>query len=373
MSDQYTRITCGGSPFETTAPVVGLLFGQHTEKGKNAASAAPSLPPQLEINDADDIPVDLSETAATQVSLHTAVFPKHAVVGWYRATLTDDQPTQADLVLTQKLQAHYQSSLKVAAIEGQQQGQQPPSSETSNSPFVFALLQVPTATPPRDPSADDDASKKVAGVQDDDDDQFPLTLYEVSSNALVALENWTLETSSAERIAVERVVREQPVQQRAQHHAADGSTDSKRSSPFMDQCDQIQLSLQAIQERLAVLRQFLKETQANTSPKKSSISIVRQVQGLLYQLGPVSVVASTAATTSSSINSLDAIRALSGGQAAGEVATSGDPNGHYPPMVLQQLAVLAKTVDTIQSYTEKFRVSHEAPTHHRIAREIRRF
>jgi len=267
MADQYTRITCGGSPLDRTDPVVGLLFGSDQEGH------------QLQITDAEDIPVDASEAATRQVSLHRAVFPQHKVVGWYRASL-DDQPVPNDLVLTKQLQEHYQG------------------------PLIFALLQVPT-----------DASEK---------DELPLTVYELSSDqrVLVNLERWTLQTSDAERIAVERVVREQPQRQ--------------SRSVFVEQTKSYQQSLLAIQERLAILVQFLRDTQDGKIPVHHAL--LRQVQGLLLELGPIS------ATTVAS-----------------------------QPDILQQLAVLAKTVDTVQEYTDKFRIVHETTGRPMTSREVRRF
>ena len=87
MSDQFTRISCGGSPLEKDAPVVGLLFG-NKDNGV------------LQIQDADDIPTDTLDTTTLQVGLHRAVFPQHSVVGWYRVALDDEQPSPSDLQTT---------------------------------------------------------------------------------------------------------------------------------------------------------------------------------------------------------------------------------------------------------------------------------
>ena len=91
MSDQYTRVSCGGSPLDKDAPVVGLLFGCKDVDGV------------IQIRDADDIPTDVSESSTKQVNLHRAVFPQHSVFGWYRVSLQDEEPTTNDLRITQQL------------------------------------------------------------------------------------------------------------------------------------------------------------------------------------------------------------------------------------------------------------------------------
>lgn len=281
MSDQYTRITCGGTPLAATDPVVGLLFGTFIDN-------------HLAVADADDIPTDASEAAQRQVSLHQAVFPQHSVIGWYRVSQTDEQPSAEDLVLTKQLQQHYQTS----------------------HPLLFSLLQVPS-------SATDD---------------LPLMLYRLgeSSTVLEALEDWHLSTSDAERIAVERVMREQP--QRSGQNAKPGAKVPVESA-FIHGTEELQHSLQAIQDRLGILHTFLSDTQSGKIPFDPTL--MRSVQRLLWQAGPLACAPGLPADQST----------------------------------LEQLAFLTKTVDAVQSYTEKYRKVSEstAMSQPMARREQRRF
>lgn len=268
MSDQYTRIVCGGSPLSTDAPVVGLLFGTHDGT--------------LKIMDADDIPTEPAD-ATMQISLHQAVFPLHHVVGWYRVSL-DNHPTAQDVHLTQSLQQHFQP-------EGR---------------FLFALLQVQSTN-----------------------ETLPLTLYEVddaTGPVLIATENWQLETSEPERIAVERVVREQPSQQ---------ETMDESYSAYGSQATTLHHSLESMHERLVLLITFLEEIEKGVIP--TDHALLRHVQGLVCQLGPLM-------TT---------------------------PQSEENPMLLSHLAVIAKAVRDVQCYTEKFRSMHENRSV--TTREPRRF
>lgn len=258
MSDQYTRITCGGSPLNQSDPVVGLLFGSYDQNEST-----------LQITDAEDIPVDRSDAAKNQVSLHQAVFPLHIVVGWYRVTNSDSLRDE-DLTLTNDLIAHYQSEESI----------------TNNGPFVFGLLQL-----------------------NSEKDELPLSLFK-SDNRVFLNIPWKLETAKMEQVAVERVVREHPT------HGAE-------SSVFVQHTKTIQDSLSAVQDRLQVLIKFVEDTKAQIIP--TNHALLRDVNSLLLQLGPIGAIE---------------IQPKDG--------------------TLEQIAIFAKTVDAIQSYTEKFRIVHEA-------------
>jgi COP9 signalosome complex subunit 6 len=267
MSDQYTRITCGGSPLTPDSPVVGLLFGTDHDH-------------HWQIKDADDVPVDASESATTLIGLHQAVFPQHRVLGWYRVTSDDSEPLERDLVLTKQLAEHYQ-----------------------RRNFVFGLLQVPRS----------DAITAANAHDEVDQDELPLTLYQVhGGSALVAIPAWTLTTSDAEKIAVERVVRE-----KTKH-----PTDSR----YVQQTKQTQQSVENIQHRVDVLVQFLEDTVNGTLPHNPAL--LRKVQSLVWHLGPV--------------------------------AATRPPRGLALEKGLQQLAILAQTVHAVQIFTDKVRVLAEA-------------
>jgi hypothetical protein len=336
MSDQYTRITCGGSPLDKTAPVVGLLFGNVDGDGV------------LQLKDADDIPTDLSETSILQVDLHRAVFPQHNVVGWYRVS-KEEEPTPNDLKVTQQLQQHYHChppEEKDTETPTLTQTQPTPPPPPPQMPLIFCLLQVQTQT-----------TQSESNKQDDDEDaeaahnltqELPINLYELhtttstSSNSLaladddsptptattsttilLGLSHWDLETSDPERIAVERVMREQPLE-------------ANQASTFCTQSQSVQHSLSSMKDRIAYLVSFLQDTaQGKIDPH---YSLLRDVQGLVYSLGPL------AAATRDCDESQDAL-------------------------LLSHLAAVAKTTSAVQSYTDKFRLLQE---NRALGKELRR-
>lgn len=284
MSDQFTRITSGGSPLPSDAPVVGLLFGSLDDSQV------------LQIRDADDIPTEISDATKTQVDLHRAVFPQHTVVGWYRVSDSDDEPTSSDLQLTKQLKEHYAAS----------------------SPFCFCLLQF-----------DVEESQSVLTTSSTIQEELPINLYELHSVngnwVLLGLSNWQLETSEPERIAVERVMKEQP-------------PEATKTDPYTSRMKSLQHSFLSMKDRIQILVDFLDQTQQGTIPFNPSL--LRQVQSLLYSLGPLSSCASAAAPTVQS----DAL-------------------------LLSHLAMIAKAVSAVQSYTGKFRVVHESKS---TGKELRR-
>mmetsp|Transcript_15470 Transcript_15470/g.21547 ORF Transcript_15470/g.21547 Transcript_15470/m.21547 type:complete len:438 (+) Transcript_15470:29-1342(+) len=435
MSDQYTRVTCGGSPLSCDAPVVGLLFGKMesakdhqqqqqaqsqsqqqaaSEDGKssNLEGSGVGGGTTLEIRDAEDIPTEISENTAQQISLHQAVFPQHHVVGWYRvakkntkknskdpqgdskvssadaAVVVEDTvmtPTEQDLLLTKQLQHHYASK-----------------DTTTPGGFIFGLLQVPSDEEIAN-TAQSSSSSSNSG------DQLPLSVYQVktlpssssessaSTSFLYALENWQLETSEVERIAVERVVREQP-----QHHhstassKAATSTSTKAStakaataaaatdqddentsesvistsSAYATHATSISTSLEAMEQRLEILVEYLQkfnpEREQPRSAKENNeggetdvpeeesgqvnLEILREIQGLVYQLG--------------------AVEAFSEQQQQ-QQQNGGGQEGDSDALLLSHLGAVAKTVCAIQGYTDKFRTLTESRPI--SGRDMRRF
>lgn len=286
MSDQYTRVTCGGSPLSPEAPVVGLLFGFSSSTPSNTLKNI-----CLDIREADDIPIDSTQaTHQQQVSLHQAVFPQHSVVGWYRVS-SNPLVTPDDLRLTQRLQQHY-------APQGQQR-------------FVFSLLQVPEA------STDTD----MATTSPESSSMLPLTLYQLDDSSeqqpvLVALPHWDLETLDAERIALERVVREPP--------SSSFSKEEQPPSSYRTHLESLQESLGCARERLAVLVDWLEGVSENGSLEDYPHALLRQVASLLYELGPL--VAHTP-------------RQLQ--------------QANHEESLLSHLAVASQTLATLQAYTTK--------------------
>lgn len=141
MSDQNARVTCDGSPLPSNDPVVGPLLGWYgttTPMAAAAAGTSTSTTGWLRITDANDIPINCSDTAATQVSLHQAVFPQQKVVGWYRvatSTITMDSSELAAAVSNDEpLFLHRykypRTNLLRVRMENQKQ-QQPPRTTTT--------------------------------------------------------------------------------------------------------------------------------------------------------------------------------------------------------------------------------------------------
>ena len=258
MSDHYTRVTTGGSPLKKDAPVVGILFGHGSA-----------------IVDAEDIPLDDPTKA---VELHQAVFPQNVVVGCYRVTQTEGEPTADDIRQVQALQEAFGGS-------------------SSSSSLYFGLLQVN----PKDNGNINNSNQE---------ENLPLQLFTLQDNVLVAVEDWHLTTAAtAERIAVERVLRDKPAQ---------------------DQENEINQAWMALDARLQQLMEYLPTTTTSASPTAEHLELWRQVQGLLAQAHLLRTDAVSSSSSSSSNNLLP-----------------------------QKVAVLAKTVDAIAWYTDKFRLVHE--------------
>mmetsp|Transcript_7322 Transcript_7322/g.12763 ORF Transcript_7322/g.12763 Transcript_7322/m.12763 type:complete len:263 (+) Transcript_7322:70-858(+) len=262
MSDNFTRVTTGGSPFGKDAPVVGMLFGEEEEGS-------------LKIIDAEDIPPDSSALMKQQVELHQAVFDQHAVLGWYRVTKDDVQPTSDDVATTQALSKVYGEKI------------------------IFCFMQVTS-----------------------DKESLPISLFELESDVLVGIESWKVETSEAEKIAVEKVVRELP--------------QSKDRSAYVINVSSMQDAMGRLKERLQIMIQFLEDTAAKKIPFQPDI--MRQVQQVLCQMGPL--------------------------------LTSTPTKAPHSDEWMSHMAVTAKTLQVVQGYTEKFRLVQE---HRSAGRDHRRY
>jgi len=285
-----------------TEPVVGLLFGRvlRNSSTPGAAAGESNNHQTLCVTDAEDVPVNRSDKATTQIQLHQAVFPLHQVVGWYRVSSAADDsssPTPEDLLLSEQLLKHYQSS-------------------SNGIPFLFTLLQVKETNNNND---------------NNEDEQLPLQIFRVDAHQQVLVgvdDDWKLETAVAERIAVERVMKEQPVN----NNNHDGNNHQQDVPKYVAATTTVQQSVQAMHERLAVVEEYLTAVAAGTLPWDAAL--VRQVQGLLLTTGPIAAASSQSSSSAS--------------------ASTDD--------LLQQLAVLAKTVSAVQQYTDKVRAVSDAPS-----------
>lgn len=321
MSDQYTRISSGGSPLDKNAPIVGLLFGLsdvsndgslkvtricNNENATTATAVANNKERLLQVLDADDIPVEISDASTTQVDLHMAVFPKHKVVGWYRVSVENEEPTPDDLNITKNLKEHYALS----------------------DSFCFCLLKV------QQKKKDDDEMKMSDAATDTLSKDLPINLYELhnmkNNPILIGLSDWQLETSPSERISIERVMKDRPSE------LGDGISPS--NNPYILETKAMQHSLKSMKDRVQVLISYLEDAQ--TGKITADPSILRQIQQIVYSLGPLS-----------------------------NLATTSNEGEEDDVQMLAHLAIVARTVNTIQSYTEKFRVINENRT---LSKEMRR-
>ena len=272
MADQYAQVSSLGN----LAPAVsGLLFGFREENNT------------LEISDAEKIPL---ESPQIQVDLHKAVFPKHKVLGWYRVISGNmDEPTPQDLLQTQALKEKYPDTC-----------------------CIFALLQVSHS---RNPGEDDKPKAHGnSGSGPQEDEGLPFSLYSLGEKAFLHRE-WELKTDEVERIAVEHIVRKKP------------KDDTKLL--YVQKTEALQESLLGVQTRIRVLISFLEDIQSQRIPYDPFLC--RQIQTLLYQLGPIA-----AAASSGSVQSQTSASTLSG------------------------IAQLGKMVDAIQRYTDKCRILNES-------------
>eukprot|EP00536_Pseudo-nitzschia_multiseries_P011474 jgi/Psemu1/259860/estExt_Genewise1Plus.C_3920026 len=328
MSDQYTRISSGGSPLDKSAPVVGLLFGFSEDRAAVVSTASINSNnnnngqdgPLIQVLDADDIPVEVSETSTLQVELHKAVFPKHKVVGWYRAVASqaedeEIEPTPEDLEITKLLKGHYASS--------------------DSESFCFCLLKVQKETQGDSQGVEGSNTSGDAAMKIEDantvatntlNKELPINLYELhnfnNNTILVGLSKWQLDTSPAERIAVERVMKEQPLEELGECGG---------DNPFALETKAIGHSLTSMKDRVGVLTTYLQEIQEGK--RLVDHGIMRQIQQIVGSLGPLS---SLAACTN-----------------------EGEEEDVH---LLANLAIVARTVNSMQSYTEKFRLVNEQKT-----------
>ena len=303
MSDQYTRITSGGSPLDTNAPVVGLLFGLSDNDNDENDKPSNNTEACIRVLDADDIPVEVSETSKLQINLHTTVFPKHKVVGWYRVVAQPDnqdlEPTEEDLRITKSLQESYASD--------------------ASDFFGFCLLKVQQKV-----SEDEMKTEDGTSAANTLNKELPIHLYQLkeyeNTPILLGVSNWQLETSPAERLSVERVLKEKPVS---------GGGGDLTSSSYVVETKAMQHSLVSMKDRVGVLVNYLLEIQQGK--RAPDPNVLRQIQQIVSSLGPLSSLA--------------------------EATSEGEEEDVE---LLAHLAIVARTVNTMQSYTEKFRMMNES-------------
>lgn len=408
MSDQYTRITCGGTPLSTTTPVVGLLFGTYHHElcdipntGSNPSSNkkdnTTTLMIQVNVMDADEIPVTQSETeivtATTQISLHQAVFDKHVVVGWYRVSTTssssnkqddvdDDGPTYDDLRITKELKEHYQNNDATTTND----------MKNNNNPFIFALLQVEDYDQqqlnqkPKAKTTTNIVSSNVTsmpvddGNYDDDDEGLPLTLYQLSTDhqVLIAIEDeWRLDTSPSEKVAVESVMKEQqqPKHEKSFYYpivSSPSPTNTSKqpskttmikipssiiqSNKLIHETIPIQHSIDAIQKRMKIINQFVSNTMSKTIPYNPTL--LRQVHCLILQNHLLSSLSGS--HNNEEKTSVDANNIVTTSNDIIATPTNDTTNTTNTFELLQHLTILANTVNAIQAYTDKVKFMVDA-------------
>ena len=356
MSDQYTRITTGGSPLPVTQPVVGLLFG-HQPQPSNTSSNS-SSGGVVVVTDAEDAPLENIPQATTQIQLHQAVFPHHVVVGWYRVVRENNKttaPTEEDLYLSLQLQKQYGTTLPPHPDSRNSSDSAPQDNSNNNEeqlPFLFALLPV---------EAHDNNNNNNNNSDDnptDAESELPLQIFAVDATrqVLVGMDDWKLETAVAERIAVERVMKE-PASSLQQQQPDSGKDDptsnnmARQASLLVQATLPMQHSIQVMHDRWGRVQEYL-EAMATTNDDADPV-LLRQIQGLLLSMGPIAA----AAPSSSLFSAAAADDVSSNAHSDGEEKTA---DAGSVDDLLQQLSLLAKTVTTIQQYTDKVKLMHDA-------------
>jgi len=406
MSDQYTRIRCGGSPLSPQSAVEGILFG-NTTTTTTSSSNNNNNAGAFYVQDAGDIPL---EDAATQIELHQAVFAKQSVLGWYKvvdnnnnssndatAAATDYEPTAADLKQTQQVQSRYQQKINQSTDDEKEDV----NNNDGTLPTFFGVLQVPkqkkkASTKKKDGKLNP-AEKQGEEEEEQGDDELPLTLYQLDpSNAgksLVAMETWSLQTAESERIAVQRVIREKaPAAATETAATAEAAEDAKESKSgaggkgkhhknkkqsasavateppvpvehtvVLPYVDEVAESCQAIANRLTQILQYLEQLSSSSSNNSNvdpqvHLPLLRQVNGLLLQLGPIAATAPSSRGTDGNNKAEASVDQMSS---------------------LQQLAQLSQAVEAVTMYAEKFKFVQEhsssSSSGGRSGRDLRRF
>ncbi|KAL7550163.1 hypothetical protein ACHAWF_013404 [Thalassiosira exigua] len=368
ISDHHTRVASGGSGLPPTAPVVGLLFGHRgSSDGGGGGGRDVSIVDAEEMEypgsmGGDDSAVEEGRQAVRKkIELHRAVFPRHAVVGWYRVRAGGDGPNEEDLRVNQAEMARY------CRGEGEDQD-----GEGDGEGPLFVLM---------DPSGPDDggdgkpksSSSSAKDAAEELDGDLPLTVYETLEEAgggvVFVGADFELETYEPERIAVERVFKTQPptsstagAPSKEAEERKGGKKGKKEVSgrepakpPYSrgpseleGHLDALQSSIRSMNARVGVLLEFLRGVERGEIPPDDGL--LRSVNGLVGQLPLV-------------------LAALEEGQAMNASLSSAGPsrrplremeNDYDDTVLLSYLAAVAKTARSVHLYTEKFRVACES-------------
>ena len=298
-----------------------------------------------------------------KIDLHQKVFPRHAVVGWYRVhtenigeemndASVDIVPTDDDLRMNQEEMAQY-------------------CGEGVESPLFVLMNAASPQYTGISPDDDKKPSSSSSPAGSSLDDTLPLTVYETlaseggaAGGSAFVNATFELETHEPERIAVERVFQTQPsnaagsaAQQKEKEASANkddkkggGSGSNKRDdkkdfqptfargpSELEMQLDSLQSSIRSMNVRMAVLLEFLQKVEKGELPPDNAL--LRSVDGLLQQLPLV-------------------LAALKEGSAAKPLVEL--ENDYTDTMLLSYLAAVAKTAKSVHVYSEKFRGAFES-------------
>jgi hypothetical protein len=195
-----------------------------------------------------------------------------------------------------------------------------------SEPFCFCLLQVQKT------GKDDEKMKTDEGTAGDTFiNNLPINLYKLhqveGNSILLGLSDWELTTSDSERIAVERVMKERPAE------IDDGSSSH---NPYVLETKAMETSLVSMKDRVHVLVSLLEDMQTEKIPYDPVM--MRRIQGLVASLGPLAKKAT-------------------------------DDSCDEDVQMLAHLAIVARTINSMQSYSEKFRTVHENRV---MSKEMRR-
>lgn len=242
--------------------------------------------------------------------------------------------------MAQLLHSQYQPN---SLSTGQQQQQQHP----GNIPLLLIWLRA------KQDKNDDGSNENQA--MDKSVNEPPLTIYQVVSSSartaitggshttnnllFCAMEDWILDTSRAEKIGLEHVVRFQPSRGQPQSDVTMDPSDSQ----YILYCQQVSEAWAMMNSRFVIIQQYLEMIQKQdleksapstaTAATQSDLQhheLLRRVRALLWQFKPLM------ATMPSSISST-------------RLVEEGDG-------LIPRLALLGRTLESAQSYIDKMRL-----------------
>lgn len=299
VSDHHTRVTSGGSPGGSSASVIGLLFGYQENLTIHIMDS-------IEMEDSSFSGENEQFFIKQNIELHQTVFSKQDVIGWYRASTSeeDDSPTDKDLKMTNVAIREYNENPLFLFVTS--------TSDTHNNQ-VKEELQLPIRI-------------YETFVETQNEDVHPRPIFRKL--------DFILDTYEPERIAVEKVFYTQPSLSSMQTSAA-ASAKAKKTTPFppsaLDhQFQSLTSSLQSLDSRLSVIISYLVDL-SNRQIQPEDYRYLRHIDSLLRQYPPLPM----------------------------KQFHKEFQEDYEDVLLLSSCASVAKTVNALQGYIDKFRMVYE--------------